>query len=376
MQKLGQGALVALMALTCAITTAHPAGQAPQQPAVQTVDTVFKNVQMLKGIQVDEFMDAMGMFSAALGYDCSSCHSKAIANDRAAFAEATPLIQRARGMIAMTANLNRMYFAGQPRVSCFTCHRGSPRPDYVPNLALQYGPLIEDPNAIDIIPSRQGSVEQIFGKYIEAIGGAQRVAALTSYVATGRYAGFNTGGGDVLIEIYARAPNQRAQIVRMPTGDAVRTFDGRSAWAAEGWRPLPLLPLTGGNLAGARLEAIIAFPAGIRGAFTTWRVSGTIIDDEPVDLLQGSNEGELPVNFYFDDDGLLVRTVRWNRTAVGLVPTQVDYSDYKEVAGMKVPYKTVITWTDGQNTITLNEVRPNVPIDPARFARPAPFKSR
>jgi hypothetical protein len=368
----------------CALTAVNAAGpfdslwpsalaQGRAADAPQMSDTVFKNVQMLKGIPVDEFMDTMGMFSAALGYDCSSCHSKDISSNRDAFAVATPLIQRARGMIAMTSNLNRMYFGGQPRVSCFTCHRGNYRPDAVPNLALQYGTLIEDPNAMEIIPSREGTVDQIFDKYIRAVGGPQRAAALTSFTATGTYAGFNTGGGDVPIEIFARAPDQRATVVRMPDGEAVKTYDGRSAWAAEGWRPLPLLPLTGGNLAGARLDAVAQFPSAIRPAFAQWRLSSTILDDEPVDILQGSNPGELPVNFYFDEDGLLVRTVRWNRTAVGIVPTQVDYSDYKEVAGVKLPFRTIVTWTDGQNTTTLKEIRPNVAIDAARFARPAPF---
>ena len=347
------------------------AGDAPQM-----AEAVFKNVQMLKGIPVDEFMDAMGMFSAALGYDCSSCHSKDISSNREAFAVATPLIQRARGMIAMTSNLNRMYFGGQPRVTCFTCHRGNYRPDAVPNLALQYGALIEDPNAMEIIPSREGTVDQLFDKYVKAVGGPQRVAALTSFTATGTYAGFNTGGGDVPIEIFARAPNQRATVVRMPDGEAVKTYDGRSAWAAEGWRPLPLLPLTGGNLLGARIDAIAQFPSAIRPAFAQWRLSSTIIDDNPVDILQGANPGELPVNFYFDESGLLIRMVRWNRTAVGPVPTQVDYSDYKEVAGVKLPFHIVVTWTDGQNTTTLKDVRPNVSIDPGRFTRPAPFQRR
>ena len=41
---------------------------------------------MLKGIPVDEFMDAMGMFASSLGYDCSSCHSPDIRTNREAFA--------------------------------------------------------------------------------------------------------------------------------------------------------------------------------------------------------------------------------------------------------------------------------------------------
>jgi len=352
------------------------AGQAGPEQNPQMSDTVFKNVQVLKGIPADEFMDAMGMFASALGFDCSSCHSPEIHTNRAAFAVTTPLILRARGMIGMMNTINRTYFGGQPRVSCFTCHRGSYRPEIVPSLALQYGEIRDDPNAMVIFPNRQASADPVFNKYLQALGGAERLAKLTSFVAAGTYAGFNTGGGEVPVEIFARAPDQRTQIVRTPDGEGVKTYDGRNAWAAEGWRPVPLMTLTGGNLTGARLDALVAFPAGIQKAFSQWQVSSTTIEDRPVQILQGTNAGEPPVNLYFDESGLLVRLVRWNRMVVGTVPTQIDYADYREVAGVKIPFRTIVTWSDGQNTIELKEVRPNVPIDAARFARPAPFRRR
>ena len=352
------------------------AGQAAPEPAVPMSEQVFKNVQILKGIPVDEFMDVMGMFSSSLGYDCSSCHSGAIHTDRAAFAITTPAVTRARGMMAMTNNINRMYFGGQPRMTCFTCHRGNYIPENIPSLELQYATLFDDPSSIRILADKRTTVDQVFDKYMQALGGADRVARLTSYAAKGTYAGFNTGGADLPVEIYARAPNQRAQIVRAPDGDSVKTFDGRSAWAAEGWRPLPLMPLTGGNLTGLKADAIVAFPAEIRKAFATWTVGTATVDDKGLQVLQGTNPGELPVNFYFDDAGLLVRQVRWNKTAAGTVPTQVDYSDYRDVAGVKVPFNLLMTWTDGQNTYSLTEVRPNVAIDAARFAKPAPFQRK
>ena len=67
---------------------------------------------------------------------------------------------------------------------------------------------------------------------------------------------------------------------------------------------------------------------------------------------------------------LLVRLVRWTQTGAGPVPVQIDYSDYRDVAGVKVPFHWITTWTNGQSTIQLNEVRPHVAIDGARFARP------
>jgi hypothetical protein len=350
------------------------AGQAGQEQTPQMSETVFKNVQVLKGIPVDEFMDTMGMFASSLGYDCSSCHAPGISSNREMFAVATPAIQKARTMVVMMNAINRANFGGVQRVSCFTCHRGHYRPEIVPNLALQYGDLIDDPSAMQIIPDRQASADRVFDNYIRALGGAERLAALTSFVASGTYSGFNTGGAQVPVEVFAKAPDQQTQIVRMPDGESVKTYDGRNGWVAEGWRPMPLMALTGGNLAGARIDAMVAFPATIQKAFSGWQVSSTTIDNRPVRVVQGTNAGQPPVNLYFDESGLLVRLVRWNRTAVGTVPTQIDYADYREVAGVKLPFRSMTTWTGGQTTIELRELRPNVPIDALRFARPAPFR--
>ena len=363
-----------VLAAACWLGTIVTAQQAAAPAAVPLSDQVFKNIQILKGIPVDQFMDAMGMFSASLGYDCSSCHSQDIHYDRAAFATTTPLITRARQMINMMNGLNEANFGGRPRVTCFTCHRGSPNPEDVPSLALQYADLVDDPNAMTLVRSRNVMPDQVFAKYMQALGGAQKVAALTSFTARGTYGGFNTGGADIPIEINAKAPNQRMQIVRAPDAENVKTYNGQKAWVSEGWRPLPLMELTGGNLEGARIEALTLFPATIKDSFTGWQAGTATIDDKPVQVLQGRSAGQpLPVSFYFDESGLLVRTMRWNRTPVGTVPTQMDFSDYRDVAGVKMPFKTVITWTDGQNTIMLNQIQANVPIDAARFAMPRPF---
>ena len=133
------------------------------------------------------------------------------------------------------------------------------------------------------------------------------------------------------------------------------------------------MSLTGGNLEGAKLDALLMFPGQLKSAFQNWRVSATGIDDKLVRVLQGTNPGQPPVNFYFDNStGLLVRVLRLVNTAVGRVPTQVDYTDYRDVAGVKLPFKWVVTWTNGQATATLTQVQPNVAIDAARFGRPAP----
>ena len=86
--------------------------------------------------------------------------------------------------------------------------------------------------------------------------------------------------------------------------------------------------------------------------------------------------GASRVKLFFDKQtGLLTRVVRYSKTIVGPVPTQIDYSDYREVSGVKLPFQWRLTWTDGQSMFSLDDLQPNVVIDPAKFAKPVAASS-
>ena len=363
--------LVGLLGVVSAGGRAAAAQNAQPEENPQMAEDVLRDVQVLRGIPLDEFMDTMGMFAAALGYDCSNCHGPEIAAGFEGFAEPTPEIQTARRMVLMMNAINEGYFGGAERVTCFTCHNGDFNPKDAPILSLQYGVPRTYPNAMEIFLTPEASTDQVFDDYIEALGGRERVASLTSFVATGTYSGFDTRFAGIPVEIYAAAPDRRTTIIRELAGeDSIRTYDGRNGWKTGPDTPVSLMALTGGNLAGARIEAIMSFPAGIQQAFSQWEVGTVVIDDRVVQVAQGRNPGQSPVNLYFDESGLLVRLVRWNDTAVGVIPTQIDYEDYREVSGSQMPFRWIVTWTGGQSTIELSDVQPNVPIDASRFARP------
>ena len=94
-----------------------------------------------------------------------------------------------------------------------------------------------------------------------------------------------------------------------------------------------------------------------------------------MNIVQGIGGGKSRFKLFFDaKTGLLTRQVHYEDTLVGTVPIQVDYSDYRDVGGVKTPFHVVITWTDGQSIIQLNDVQANAAIDPAIFAKPAPAK--
>lgn len=360
--------------------TARVWAQAAPEPAPLVTENLFRNIQLLKGLPIDTFFDVMGMFAASMGEDCTFCHSKEAVFRHEAFGDPTPRILRARQMIVMMQTLNKNSFGGAPRVTCFTCHRGSNSPVASPKLALQYGEPEDDPNVIDFPAVTTGATaDQILDKYLQSIGGTGALSKLTSFTAKGTYSGFDTGLKAVPVDIVARAPNQRTWTIHMADGDSRRVFDGRAGWWAGPDSPAPIETLTTGNLDRYRLEAMIAFPTTIKQAFTQWKVGRTAIDDRPVQIVQGTNPGSglLPVNFYFDNmSGLLVRWVRWNATPVGPVPTEINYDDYRDVAGVKMPFTWTVSQTYMQMTITLSAIQPNVAVNAAAFAKPAPFAAK
>ena len=78
------------------------------------------------------------------------------------------------------------------------------------------------------------------------------------------------------------------------------------------------------------------------------------------------------MKLYFEkDSGLLVRMVHYADTAFGFNPTQVDFADYREVGGVKTPYRWTIARPSGSFTIKIDEVKENVPMDDAMFVKPA-----
>lgn len=122
------------------------------------------------------------------------------------------------------------------------------------------------------------------------------------------------------------------------------------------------------------MDACLSFPAGLDQEFK-WRTGfpSVAIDNRPVEVVQVVGTDDLGTKLYFDrESGLLVRQLRYTQTAVGIIPTQVDYSDYRDVAGIKMPFHWVVTWTDGRSTVALTEIQPNVQVPPSRFAMPAP----
>ena len=353
-------------------------GQPAPAPGAKKAGEAFKNVttSTLKELSVDDFIASMGLISANLGLDCADCHPNA-GTDKADFVTDTPRKITARRMVEMVAGINRTNFSGVQRVTCWTCHHGRITPATTISLDAWY----DAPNTEtdDTIRSENGAptADQVLDKYIQAVGGAQRLGTLSSFVATGTAVGYGELGGTAEFTTFAKAPNQRTTLITYKDhperGFSTWAFDGRTGWIRTPRALLGEYELVGSELDGARLEAQLSFPGQIKQALSNWR-GGAMrsLGDSDFVAVQGSGPRGFLATLYFDPaTGLLKRMVRYGPSPIGRMPTQVDYGDYRDVGGIKFPFEYKFTWLDGRYTANLSDVKTNVPIDAAKFGKPS-----
>ena len=362
-------------------TLAAPAPQVQMptpSPANIKSGQFFKNVttSTLKDLSVDDFLGAMGVITGDLGFDCADCHPGA-GGDKADFViDSLQTKKTARKMIEMVASINKTNFSGVQMVTCYTCHHGRDVP--VTSIALDRvysGPIMEDD---DVVPKAVGgpTADEILNKYIQVMGGAQRLNTLTSFIATGASQGYGGFGGDAEFTAYAKSPNQRTTQITFKDhperGDSTWTFDGRTGWIKTPRGLFSKFELIGGELDGARLEAQLAFPGNIKQYLTNWRTGlRRAIDDKDYLIVQGNGPRGLLATFYFDEEtGYLRRLVRYTPSPVGRVSVQVDYKDYRDVGGIKFPFELQFSWLDGRYTAKISDIKTNVTIDATKFGQP------
>jgi hypothetical protein len=352
-------------------------GQSPA-PARKISAEYYKNVttSTLKGLTPSDFLGAMGVMTAALGYDCSNCHPGAGTDAFDWATDSNPKKKMARTMIEMVAAINKQSFGGTARVTCFTCHHGLDEPTQSIQLDKLYGaPLDEKP---DVVQTGTGvpNATKVLDQYIEAMGGATKLAAVKTFVATGKSQGYSGLGGSAAFQIYAQAPNRRGMWINFPEhperGQGAWTFDGMSGWISQPRAYMPLYELDGNDKAGAKLDSVLAFPGEIKSALSNWRIGQEEdLHDRAVYVLQGTAPGGLLGTFYFDKEThLLLRYVRQTPSPVGRISIQQDFDDYRDVNGVKFPFKYSFLWLDGRFTATISDVKLNVPVDAAKFGKP------
>lgn len=343
-----------------------PAVLSPANASTKKAEEQFKNIQVLKGIPADQLIPTMQFISASLGVECEFCHEpKAFDKD-----DKKPK-QTARKMMEMMFAINKDNFEGHREVTCYSCHRGNAHPQAIPAVATEQAPASQpQPEATKEMKENSGpTADQLLEKYVNALGGASAIDKITTRVMKGT---IDVGGKSLPIDIYCKAPDERISFTHMPEGDSVTAFNGHEGWLGMPGRPIR--EMHGSDLDGAAIDANLHLPTQLKEMFTEMRVRGTErIGDREAYQVVGQREGKPPIRLYFDQEsGLLVRLIRYGDTALGLLPTQIDYADYREVGGLKMPYRWTLARPGGRFTIQVSEMQQNVPVDDSRFVKPAP----
>jgi photosynthetic reaction center cytochrome c subunit len=331
----------------------------------------FKNIRVLKGIPADQLIPGMQFITASLGVECEFCHVQgAMEKD-----DKKPK-QTARKMMEMMFAINKDNFDGHREVTCYSCHRGSIDPVATPLVmsadsksAAPETKKNEEKNGegAEAKGASGPTADQLFDKYLQAAGGAKAIDKVSSRVMKGT---ITFGDRNVPIDIFSKDPDKRVSFTHTPDGDSVTAFDGHEGWLGVPGRPVR--EMHGPDIDSAAMDADLHFAAHLKGMFSEVQVRGTEkIGDDDAYLVVGQREEKTPLRLYFDaKSGLLVRLVRYGETPFGRLPTQIDYSDYREVSGVKVPFRWTLARPNGLFTIQLADVKQNVPVDDPKFAKP------
>lgn len=355
---------------------AFPQSPKKNEPAkdkepVKTAEQQFKNIQALKGVPADQVVPAMQYFSAALGVECDFCHVGRPGRVEAEKDDKKEK-QTARKMIAMTKAINLTNFEGKPEVGCTTCHNGHAHPVALPPLFDEHNPNARAENRHDLPHLELPALEQVTQAYEKAIGGKEAVQKLTTRIAKATVV--TVQGQKLQIELWQKAPGMAVTSILLPNGQTrLQVFDGQNGWAKNG---RGVNQVSGPELAGMRLQARFDRDLVPTADLSNPRVTNTeTIDGHECYVVRGqhSDNRDFSEWLYFDKQtGLLLRRRSAQRTLFGPVADITDYSDYKEVQGVKVAFTTKRTTTETQFTRKLDSIEFNKAVDDSRFARPEP----
>jgi hypothetical protein len=353
---------------------APPAGgpKSPNAPA----ETVFKNIKVLTGMPASQMFPVMHLMRASLGVRCDFCH---VAENGKFDLDTKEEKQTARQMVKMVLEINKNNFEGKTVVTCNSCHHGQTRPVAVP--PTTQGQFADTTHGEPEAAGREAlpKAAQVLDHYIEALGGKAALAAVTSRVSRGtmlRGKVLDSGtpkarmvnrGEEVPLEIVQQAPARLKATIGAAADRVVQTFDG-SAGTVEtpDGKQRPLNPQELRRLAA---EADLHKELELREQAEKMRVGGKDeVDGRAVYVVRGATKDGRRESLYFDvESGLLVRQIVLNPTIIGADPEQTDYSDYRTVDGVKVPFVVKATYLDDNHlgtTRKLTEIRDNPPGKP------------
>ena len=353
-----------------------------EPPQEKTVEQVEKNIKVLTGMPQSQLIPVMNFFAASMGRRCNFCH----VNNQGQWdyaSDAKPEKTSAREMIKLVMDINKTTERLKlDPVSCYTCHRGRTSPQSIPALPL---PLpspppnaggagaptpAASPQASPTATPALPSADEIFSQYAAALGGQAAIDKLKSRTAKGSVTQAN--GNSFQFELLQAAPDKFYLLVTTPQGTLERGFNGQVGWekTARGVREV-----TGAELVNFKAGNDLFSLLKLKEQYSRPpRVRKDKLGDFDVYILDGPTTDNRRMRLYFDaTSGLLLRRTTTMSTIVGIIPDQVDLTNYLEVDGLKFPFTARAETLEVGNPVstrTFTEIKLNVPVDDSKFNMP------
>jgi len=342
----------------------HKAGPGDQANASKTAAQTFKNIQVLKDIPGDQLIPSMQFIAASLGVECEYCHVEGQFQSDDKKPKNT-----AREMIKMMLAINQENFDGTREVTCYSCHRGATRPVSTPMIPEQQTPTVENAATTPISTAKvPPKFEDILAKCVQASGGQAAIEKITSRQENGTIT--TPDGQAAPVDVMAKAPDKRSVVTHGKRGDSVTAFDGQVGWMSAPGRPARMMGPA--DVAATRVDADLHLSLDLKNLFTAFRVGGIEkIDGEEMRVVTAEQNDRLAARLYFNEStGLLVRLVHFVDSPLGFNPVEIDFADYRDADGVKVPFRWTVARPTGRFTIQLDSVKQNLPLSDASFSPP------
>ncbi len=207
------------------------------------------------------------------------------------------------------------------------------------------------------------TVEQVLNKYIEAVGGRDKLSAEKDQTVklTGSMQGMN-----ITITMSKKAPNKFYQLVDFGVGQQKIIFDGiKGKSIAMGQEK----ELTGDQLESIKMEAEMnpVLDYAKHGVKPELVGMESINNKDAYKVVLLSLAGKKSTQYYDVNTGLLVRSITTAETQQGSFTSTIDFDDYKDVQGLKFPYKWVQSTPMGSIELTTSSVEINTGLSDALF---------
>jgi hypothetical protein len=345
--------------------------QQPQQ-GDKPVEQARKNIQVLKGLPDSQLIPVMQFMGTSLGVNCAYCHVNT--GGKWEFEkDDKPEKITARKMIQMQFALNKGnkdIFGATGAVSCYTCHRGQTKPQVMPMLpaSLPAGGAPGEAKAAEALPT----VDQVLDKYVQAMGGRAAVEKLKSRVMKGSQV--TPDGTTIPVETYRAAPDKVVSILTTPKqGVMMSGYNGHVGWVKN---QRGQHELSGAQLAEMKRSADFYGDLRLKEIFPGLEVvDRERVGDRDAYVLASQASPTRIEKLYFDTQtGLLLRIQTITQTMLFPIPEQIDFEDYRDVDGVKLPFTMRQSTVDPRNgwTRKYTEIKQNVPVDDAKFNPPPP----